>query len=276
MILASNFRFAKLAATRSGITSLEALMIRPAMATRATAASGYADHFLRSNSTIAAEAALINNVSVNNTDKSWKVLDSMAVERIKQELAEVDKNSDGRLDADELKTLLRKHKNTFSDSEIVELSEVYYAVKAGGSVPFANFIEAIDRVAEKGEAAKKITNNPIGIRQENLEYYNIGKPHSYTEEELNIDLTHRAPEGMLDKFAFYSVQAVRKVFDAATGWRMDNIRVDNTLNRVIYLETIAAVPGMVAAVVRHFRSLRQMKSDGGMLQMFLEEANNER
>ncbi|KAL3895672.1 MAG: hypothetical protein SGARI_007384 [Bacillariaceae sp.] len=109
-----------------------------------------------------------------------------------------------------------------------------------------------------------------------MEYYNIGKPHSYTEAELNIDLTHRAPEGVLDKAAFYSVQAVRKVFDTATGWRMDNIRVDNTLNRVIYLETIAAVPGMVAAVIRHFRSLRQMKSDGGMLQMFLEEANNER
>jgi hypothetical protein len=57
---------------------------------------------------------------------------------------------------------------------------------------------------------------------------------------------------------------------------MDNIRVENTLNRVIYLETIAEVPGMVGAVIRHFRSLRQMKSDGGMLQMLLEEANNER
>jgi demethoxyubiquinone hydroxylase (CLK1/Coq7/Cat5 family) len=32
----------------------------------------------------------------------------------------------------------------------------------------------------------------------------------------------------------------------------------------------------VAAVVRHLRSLRQMKSDGGLLQMFLEEAQNER
>jgi ribosomal protein L31E len=164
----------------------------------------------------------------------------------------------------------------FTDEEVIELSELYYAAKAGGSVPFENFIAAIDRVAEKGEAIKQIKDNPIGIRRENLEYYNIGKPHSYTDDELNIDLTHRVPEGKLDKAAYYSCQAVRKVFDMATGWRMDNIRVDNTLNRVIYLETIAAVPGMVAAVVRHFRSLRQMKSDGGMLQMFLEEANNER
>ena len=34
--------------------------------------------------------------------------------------------------------------------------------------------------------------------------------------------------------------------------------------------------GMVAAVIRHFRSLRNMARDGGMLNMFLEEANNER
>mmetsp|Transcript_5448 Transcript_5448/g.7889 ORF Transcript_5448/g.7889 Transcript_5448/m.7889 type:complete len:90 (-) Transcript_5448:423-692(-) len=33
---------------------------------------------------------------------------------------------------------------------------------------------------------------------------------------------------------------------------------------------------MVAAIIRHFKSLRTMERDGGMLQMFLEEANNER
>ncbi len=181
-----------------------------------------------------------------------------------------------RLDADELKELLRKHAGTFSDEEIVELGELYYAVKAGGSVPFENFIEAVDRVAEKGASVKLKKDNPIGIRTDNLEYYNIGKPHSYTEEQLDISITHHAPESFLDKAAFTSCQMVRRIFDSATAWRMDNIRVENTLNRVIYLETIAAVPGMVGAVIRHFRSLRQMKSDGGMLQMLLEEANNER
>ena len=48
------------------------------------------------------------------------------------------------------------------------------------------------------------------------------------------------------------------------------------MNRVIYLETIAAVPGMVAGILRHFKSLRAMERDGGMLNMFLEEALNER
>ena len=62
----------------------------------------------------------------------------------------------------------------------------------------------------------------------------------------------------------------------ATGWTYGNITPEKVLNRTIYLETIAAVPGMVAAIVRHFKSLRTMQRDGGMMQMFLDEANNER
>jgi len=61
----------------------------------------------------------------------------------------------------------------------------------------------------------------------------------------------------------------------ATGWN-GTITPAKVLNRTIYLETIAAVPGMVAAIVRHFKSLRTFQRDGGMLQMFLDEANNER
>jgi Alternative oxidase len=33
---------------------------------------------------------------------------------------------------------------------------------------------------------------------------------------------------------------------------------------------------MVAAIVRHFKSLSTMQRDGGMMHTFLEEANNER
>ena len=104
-----------------------------------------------------------------------------------------------------------------------------------------------------------------------------GKSHGfYTAEELDVKLTHLEPVGFRDHLAYNIVKAVRFVFDSATGWRNDNITAHNILHRVIYLETIAAVPGMVAAIVRHFRSLRTMERDGGMLQMFLEEANNER
>jgi len=48
------------------------------------------------------------------------------------------------------------------------------------------------------------------------------------------------------------------------------------LARIIFLETVAAVPGMVAATLRHLRSVRLMKRDSGWIHTLLEEAENER
>lgn len=42
------------------------------------------------------------------------------------------------------------------------------------------------------------------------------------------------------------------------------------------LETIAAVPGMVAGVFNHLKALRRMKDDGGWIKELLDEADNER
>jgi hypothetical protein len=213
------------------------------------------------------------------------------VRQIKAELMSVDKDGDGRLDADELKQLLRKHMASFTDDEIVEIGNLYYAAKAGGSVGFDNFIEAVDRVAaanmkngeihdseEKGQHFKGSQRHPLGVGRDCVEFLSTNKSFHghYTEEELNVKLTHCPPSGFTDRLAFNAVKGVRFLFDTATGWKNENITVPNIMNRVIYLETVAAVPGMVAAIIRHFRSLRTMKSDGGMMQMFLEEANNER
>ncbi|GAC71674.1 hypothetical protein PANT_5c00016 [Moesziomyces antarcticus T-34] len=51
---------------------------------------------------------------------------------------------------------------------------------------------------------------------------------------------------------------------------------DGWLNRIIFLETIAGVPGMVAATCRHLQSLRLMKRDKGWIHTMLEDAENER
>jgi len=48
------------------------------------------------------------------------------------------------------------------------------------------------------------------------------------------------------------------------------------LSRILFLETIAAVPGMVAATLRHLTSLRLMRRDSGWIHTLLEEAENER
>jgi hypothetical protein len=45
---------------------------------------------------------------------------------------------------------------------------------------------------------------------------------------------------------------------------------------MIFLETVAGVPGMVASMVRHMQSLRLMRRDGGWIHTLLAEAENER
>lgn len=44
----------------------------------------------------------------------------------------------------------------------------------------------------------------------------------------------------------------------------------------MFLETVAGVPGMVAGMLRHMRSLRRMQRDWGWIHTLLEEAENER
>jgi ubiquinol oxidase len=47
-------------------------------------------------------------------------------------------------------------------------------------------------------------------------------------------------------------------------------------HRAIVLETIAAVPGMVGALMQHLKSLRFIRDDKGWIRALLEEAENER
>ena len=45
--------------------------------------------------------------------------------------------------------------------------------------------------------------------------------------------------------------------------------MSHVYSRIIMLETIAGVPGMVAAMVRHFNSLRRMTRDHGWIHTLL-------
>lgn len=48
------------------------------------------------------------------------------------------------------------------------------------------------------------------------------------------------------------------------------------VHRAIVLETVAAVPGMVAGMFRHLRCLRKLNYDSGWIHKLLHEAENER
>ena len=47
-------------------------------------------------------------------------------------------------------------------------------------------------------------------------------------------------------------------------------------HRAVVLETVAAVPGMVAGMLLHLKSLRKMQDDKGWIKILLDEAANER
>lgn len=49
-----------------------------------------------------------------------------------------------------------------------------------------------------------------------------------------------------------------------------------SFKRIVFLESIAGVPGMMAAMARHLHSLRLLRRDKGWIQTLLEDAANER
>lgn len=80
--------------------------------------------------------------------------------------------------------------------------------------------------------------------------------------------THRAPVDLSDKVAFGFVKALRFFADSFFAKRYGH--------RAVVLETVAAVPGMVAGLLQHLKALRHIRDDEGWVRELLDEAENER
>jgi hypothetical protein len=87
-------------------------------------------------------------------------------------------------------------------------------------------------------------------------------------QAIDIKVYHRKPETISDKIAFRTVKILRFFADAFFRKRY--------IHRAIVLETVAGVPGMVAGMFCHMRSLRRMQNDSGWIEKLLHEAENER
>ncbi|KAJ7207820.1 AOX, alternative oxidase mitochondrial precursor [Mycena pura] len=118
----------------------------------------------------------------------------------------------------------------------------------------------------------------------------------YTTAEMKaVEVLHREAKTVPDKLAYGLVRLARWGFDfvsrykhkpmspAGAAMTVEELRkaghlLDERgwLNRILFLETIAGVPGMVAATLRHLTSLRLMRRDSGWIHTCLEEAENER
>jgi len=105
-------------------------------------------------------------------------------------------------------------------------------------------------------------------------------PHPIWPAEYvdNVRITHRPQRSALDWAAYLTIQLIRFNFDWMSGWSRHhkNPTAATALNRIIFLETVAAVPGSIAGIIRHLASLRRMKRDGGWIHTLIEEAENER
>ena len=83
------------------------------------------------------------------------------------------------------------------------------------------------------------------------------------------DMRHRRPQNFGDKCALWFTMRLRSFADTFFAKRYGH--------RAVVLETVAGVPGMVAGMWNHLRSLRKMRPDDrGWIRTLLEEAENER
>ena len=115
----------------------------------------------------------------------------------------------------------------------------------------------------------------------------------------NITVQHREAKTFSDRIALALMRVARWGLDTATFYAKEQPVASTSpsdskavtkparkpwlvmderkwLIRIVFLESIAGVPGMVGGMLRHLHSLRRMKRDNGWIETLLEESYNER
>lgn len=184
-----------------------------------------------------------------------------------------------------------------SPSTIVGIPR-YFCTKPANAEPSDQ--ELLDHNAQRAhDHQQEIQNSPLSdmshVRHPNdhdqfyvdtsrPKYEDYTLPHPiWTQEQLDsIVVTHKAPETFADRAAYFSVFMLRTVWDLTTGYmfgrrfRLLPFSSRMWLLRVVFLETVAGVPGMMFGMVRHLNSLRRLERDRGWIRTLLTEAENER
>uniref|UniRef100_M4B7E2 Alternative oxidase n=1 Tax=Hyaloperonospora arabidopsidis (strain Emoy2) TaxID=559515 RepID=M4B7E2_HYAAE len=126
----------------------------------------------------------------------------------------------------------------------------------------------------KQSASRHTTNEmgePIWDHPINRAVYDLDKISTMKQ-------THHPTTQMYERVALFAVKALRTGFDVVSRYRGPGgtMTENDWLNRCLFLESVAGVPGMVGGMLRHLRSLRLLKRDYGWIHTLLEEAENER
>lgn len=107
--------------------------------------------------------------------------------------------------------------------------------------------------------------HPVPVRRE---FYKKQPLTSQDLSEIPIEYYHRKVDRVGDALAYGLVKMLRFFADSFFRKRY--------VHRAVVLETVAAVPGMVAGMFRHLRCLRLMRDDSGCMSRLLHEAENGR
>ena len=96
-------------------------------------------------------------------------------------------------------------------------------------------------------------------------------------DDFSIHLNKKhVPQNTSDTVLSKMVRVAYHTFNFMTGYDHADPPTSAIGYRLIILESVAGVPGMLGGMFRHFRSLRQLERDHGFIFTLLEEAENER
>jgi hypothetical protein len=120
--------------------------------------------------------------------------------------------------------------------------------------------------------------------KERPKFQDYSSPHTiWTEEDCEkVCETHKKATRFPDYLAYGTVFLFRNSWDLCTGYlfarRMGLFGFSPRmwLFRLVFLETMAGVPGMMLGMVRHLNSLRRFEKDRSWIKTLLSEAENER
>jgi len=99
----------------------------------------------------------------------------------------------------------------------------------------------------------------------NPKSYRMAHPVYQIQEIEKIKYYHHEPQNWKDKLAMKMVGVARFTVDTPTRYNPEKMNEREWLHRIIFLETVAGVPGMIGGMLRHLKSLRTLEADHGWI-----------
>jgi len=109
-----------------------------------------------------------------------------------------------------------------------------------------------------------------------LDSYHMVHPIWDKADINNIQITHYYPKTRSDRIALFLARRLKGFFDFASGYKPGAADEKHYLRRLICIEAISGVPGMIGGMIRHINSLSLMRRDHGWIHNLLQQAENER